>query len=150
MEFDLQAALPLLLPKAIAWAEVQARRVSETGEALSKTGTETARKVGVQHPELIRILLVKELPLPDEPVLREAAVGTGLIGPHMAGLTLGHSILIVNGTLDLRLLSHECRHVHQYEQHGSISAFLRVYLQQIATVDYANAPLEQDARAYEQ
>jgi hypothetical protein len=150
MEFDLQAALPQLLPKAIAWAEAQARRVSETGEALSETGTLTARKVGVQHPELIRILLVEALPLPDEPVLREAAVGTGLIGPHMAGLTLGHSILIVKGTLDLRLLSHECRHVHQYEQHGSISAFLPVYLQQIATVGYANAPLEQDARAYEQ
>jgi hypothetical protein len=54
MEFDLQAALPQLLPKAIAWAEEQARRVSETGEGLSETGMVTARKVGVQHPELIR------------------------------------------------------------------------------------------------
>ena len=91
-------------------------------------GTVTPRKVGVQYPELIRILLVEALPLPDDPILREAAVGTGLIGPHMVGSTFGHSILIVQGTLDLRLFSHECRHVHQYEEHGSISAFLPDYL----------------------
>jgi hypothetical protein len=48
-----------------------------------------------------------------------------------------------------RLLSHECRHVHQYEAHGSIAAFLPVYLEQIATVGYRNSPLEQDARAHE-
>jgi hypothetical protein len=149
MGFDLIAALPQLMPRAIAWAEAQSRKAAEKGEALSEEGMAIAREVGVQHPELVRVVLVEELPFPEDPFLKEAAIQTGLLGPHMAGLTLGHSILVVQGTLDRRLLSHECRHVHQYEEHGSIGAFLRVYLQQIATVGYINAPLEQDARAYE-
>ena len=67
----------------------------------------------------------------------------------MVGLTLGYSIFIVRGHMSPRLLSHECRHVYQYETAGSISAFLPVYLQQIATVGYQSAPFEQDARAHE-
>jgi hypothetical protein len=48
-----------------------------------------------------------------------------------------------------RLVSHECRHGDQYETQGSIAAFLPVYLLQIATVGYFDAPFEQDARAHE-
>jgi hypothetical protein len=48
-----------------------------------------------------------------------------------------------------RLVSHELRHVHQYETAGSIAAFLGVYLAQIATVGYDNAPLEPDAIRHE-
>ena len=149
MDFDLQAALPKLLPGAIAWAESQSRKAASEGKSLSEADKATAREVGVRHPDLIRVMLVDELPLPDDPFLREAAVQTGLLGPHMAGLTLGHSILIARGTLSSRLLSHECRHVHQYEERGSIGAFLAIYLQQIATFGYHDAPLEQDARAHE-
>jgi hypothetical protein len=68
----------------------------------------------------------------------------------MVGLTLGHSIFICRGHQTRRLLSHELRHVHQYEAHGSIAEFLPVYLQQIAEVGYANAPFEIEARAHEQ
>ncbi len=149
MVFDLQAVLPQLLPGAIAWAESESRKAAEGGEPLSEADKVMARSVGVQRPELIRVMLVDALPFPEDPFLKEAAIQTGLLGPHMAGLTLGHSILVVRGTLDSRLLSHECRHVYQYEEHGSIGAFLPVYLQQIATIGYAAAPLEQDARAYE-
>ena len=63
------------------------------------------------------------------------------VGPGMIGLTLGYSIFIVRGHMGRRLVSHECRHVYQYETHGSIAAFLPVYLQQIATVGYQNAKL---------
>lgn len=38
---------------------------------------------------------------------------------------------------------------HQYEQAGSIAAFLPRYLQQIVTVGYNNAPFEIDARSHE-
>jgi hypothetical protein len=93
--------------------------------------------------------MVGTLPLPEDPALRSAAVAAGLLGPRAVGLTLGHSIFICHGYKDRRLLSHELRHVHQYEQHGSIAAFLQVYLEQIVEVGYANAPLEADARAHE-
>jgi hypothetical protein len=62
-------------------------------------------------------------------------------------LTLGYGILVVRRHMGPRLLSHECRHVYQYEVYASIAAFLAVYPEQIATVGYHNAQLEQHARA---
>ncbi len=149
MSFDLISVLPQLLPSAVAWVEAQSRRASETGHPLNATGLALAKRVGVQHPELIRTQLVDALPLPDELALRQAALATGLLGPGMVGLSLGYSIFIVRGHVSPRLLSHECRHVYQYETAGSIAAFLPVYLQQIATVGYQSAPFERDARAHE-
>lgn len=149
MTFDLLSVLPRLLPSAVAWVEDQSRRALETGQPLDATGLALASRVGVQHPERIRTQIVDALPLPEESALRQAALATGLLGPGMVGLTFGHSIFIVRGHMSPRLLSHECRHVYQYETAGSIAAFLPVYLQQIATVGYQEAPLEWDARAHE-
>jgi hypothetical protein len=105
--------------------------------------------VGVLHPELIRVKLVDRLPLPEEPMLRQAAIETGLLGPNMVGLTLGYSIFLVHGHDNVRLISHECRHVYQYETLGAIDRFMPVYLQQIVDYGYQSAPLEVDARAHE-
>jgi hypothetical protein len=150
---DLRQALPALLPAAIAWAEARAKKAAAVGSALSAAEQEIARQVGVSQPARVRVEIVDELPLPEDPALRAAGLAAGLLGPGMVGLTLGHSIFIRRGNRDhrqhRRLLSHELRHVHQYEQHGSIAAFLRVYLRQIVEVGYANAPLEADARAHE-
>jgi hypothetical protein len=146
---DLLAVLPQLLPGAIAWAQAQANHVAAVGLPLSESGLTIARKVGVRSPDQIRIKLVEQLPMPEEPMLKQAAIETGLLGPHMAGLTLGYSILICRGQDTDRLLSHECRHVYQYETFGSIAAFLPVYLQQIAEVGYDNAQFEIDARTHE-
>jgi hypothetical protein len=149
MPFDLISVLPQLLPSAVAWVEAQSHRATEMGNPLDAMGFALAKRVGVQHPELVRTQLVDVLPLPDEPALRQAALATGLLGPGTVGLTMGYSIFILRGHLSPRLLSHECRHVYQYEAAGSIAAFLPVYLQQIAMVGYQNAPFEQDARAHE-
>jgi hypothetical protein len=145
----LLAVLPQLLPGAIAWAQAQSNHVAAVGLPLIESGLVVARRVGVRFPEQIRIKLVEQLPMPEEPMLKQAAIETGLLGPHMAGLTLGYSILICEGQFTGRLLSHECRHVYQYETFGSIAAFLPVYLQQIAEVGYDNAQFELDARAHE-
>jgi len=146
---NLLAVLPQLLPSAVAWAQAQANDVESVGLSLNESGLAVARRVGVRYPEKIRIKLVEQLPMPEEPMLKQAAIETGLLGPHMAGLTLGYSILICRSQNSVRLLSHECRHVYQYETLGSIAAFLPVYLQQIATVGYDNAQFEIDARAHE-
>ena len=146
---DLRAALPLLLPAAIKWAEARGREAAATGVALTEAQADIARRVGVQRPELIHVMVVDTVPLPEDPSLRDAALQTGLLGPHMAALTLGYSVFVVRGHESLRLLSHEFRHVHQYEAQGSIAAFLPVYLQQIVEVGYDNAPSELDALAHE-
>ena len=146
---DLRSLLPQLLPAAIAWANAQAEHVAQVGQPLTPPLIDIARRVGVKEPERIRVLLVDQLPLPEDAVLREVAIQEGLLGPSMAGLTLGHSIFIVHGNCTLRLVSHECRHVHQYEVVGSIEAFLPIYLGQIIEYKYEDAPLEVDARNYE-
>ncbi len=147
---DLQTALPLLLPKAIVWAENEANSVAATGQVLTDIAQTVARRVGVSRPELIRVAVVDSLPMPQDSMLQAAAIQSGLLGPQMAGLTLGYSVFVCRGQDTWRLLSHEFRHVHQYEQAGSIAAFLPVYLQQIVQFGYANAPLEADALAHEQ
>jgi hypothetical protein len=140
----------MLLPRAVAWAEAQSNIVLATGNPLKPSGLELARSVSVAKPEKIRIGVVDRLPLPTDTTLRDAAVQTGLLGPSMIGLTLGYAVLICRGhEASQRLLSHEFRHVHQYEAAGSIAAFLPGYLQQIVTFGYLNAPLEGDARANE-
>ena len=148
MIFDLQQLLRLL-PSAVAWAVAQEQQAAEVGQKLNNCGLELARSVGVKNPELIIIREAVQLPLPEEPVLRRAALATGLLGPDMAGLTLGYSIFVKQGQLTSQLISHECRHVYQYEAFGSIAEFLHVYLTQIVTYGYCDAPLEQDAMAHE-
>ncbi len=147
---ELRVLLPRLMPRAIAWAESVAADVGSKGMPLDPSGVSVARIAGVQSVGSIRVLMVDHLPLPTNPELKAAALQTELLGPKMAGLTLGHSILIRHGQMCRRLLSHECRHVFQYEQAGSIAAFLPLYLESIVRVGYWNSPYEQDARAYEQ
>lgn len=149
MTFDLRAVLPVIAPKAIAWAEAQYLSISLAGQPLNEALLAVAKNVGVRYPERIRVVEVQSLPLPDDASLRQAALATGLLGPGMVGLTLGHGIYVCHGHGNIRLLSHEFRHVHQYEQAGSIAAFLPDYLHQIVSFGYHNAPLEIDARAHE-
>ena len=149
MAADLEAALPTLLPLAISWAEAQCRYNWARGTTLNERGVQLARSVGVRGPEHVRVATVDVMPLPEDALLRAAAEQTGLLGPHLHGLTLGHTILWLRGHESERLLSHELRHVHQYEAAGSIAAYLGEYLAQVVKFGYQNAPLEADARAYE-
>ncbi len=146
---DIRAALPKLLPLAISWAEAQSREVQMHGSALPDEYAALARSVGVVRPDLVRVASARVLPLPQHPELRAAALQTGLLGPNMVGLTLGYGVIVVSGHGSPRLLSHELRHVHQYETAGSIAAYLPVYLSQIVEFGYHDAPFECDARAHE-
>lgn len=149
MNVNLAAILPQLLPRAIDWAEARSDEILRTGEPLSDLGVRLAQSVGVVCPEKVRISSVTALPLPDDPELQSVALDVGLLGSGMVGLTLGYGIYICEGHFSNRLVSHECRHVYQYETAGSIRDFLPRYLQQIAEVGYENAPFEVDARNHE-
>lgn len=146
---NLEALLPQLLPRAVAWAESQAQQIAVIGMALEPDLLHVASLVGVQRPELIRLMLVDSLPFPEDPTLKTASIQTGMLSPNFVGLTLGYGIYIVRGHESIRLISHECRHVHQYESFGSIKGFLSAYLPQIIQFGYSDAPLEIDARAHE-
>lgn len=149
MKQSLGSMLPALLPSAISWVKEQSALILNTGGPLDDLGIRLARSVGVSYPEKIRISVVQQLPLPNDPLLREVALQTGLLGPDMIGVTFGYGVYICEGNISNQLISHECRHVYQYEAAGSIDAFLPVYLHQIATVGYYDAPFEVDARKHE-
>ena len=146
---DLEARLPQLLPRAVAWAEAVAAEVDLKGDPLGADGLAVASAVGVREASRVRVLQVPQLPVPEDPELQAAALATGLLGPDALGLTLGYAVLIREGELSRRLLSHECRHVHQFEQSGGIADFLPLYLQSIVECGYWDSPYEQDARAHE-
>lgn len=148
-DVDLASLLPHLLPRAIEWAEARENEILATGVALPEDGIRLAKSVGVAKPDCIRVSIVPTIPLPSDWELQSVALQVGLLGPQTNGLTLGYGIYICQQHVSNRLLSHECRHVHQFEQAGSIRNFLPVYLAQVASVGYYDAPLEVDARAHE-
>ena len=89
----------------------------------------------------------------DDPSARPVWIGN-VLAPQGRGLNeeVVRSLLsgfIRHGFVTNRLVSHELRHVHQYEAAGSIAAFLPVYLAQIVSVGYEQAPFELDARHHE-
>jgi hypothetical protein len=146
---SLQDALPELVPLAVEWAERVSSQAAAGGEALDSRGLDLARQVGVSEPQRVRIAMPASMPYPEHPMLRAAASQTGMLGTTMAGITLGYTIFIRPGTFTARLLSHELRHVAQYEAAGSIEAFLRAYLAQVVHFGYHDAPYEVDARSHE-
>jgi len=147
---QLAAQLPLIAERTIAWAKDREAASLATGTPLTHEQLMLARAVGVKHPERIRIVVVDEIPLPDEPILRAAAQGVGLSQSWAAGLTLGHAVILHRGfEHEVRLLSHEFRHVAQYESLGGIGPFLVSHLKSLSEVGYENSPFERDARAHE-
>jgi len=146
---DLFYELQTLLPMAIKWAEENSDKIQKEGVPLNSEQIKIAKKVGVTNSEKVKVLEVPDLPLPTDPKLNEAAIQTGFLSEEMKGLTLGHSIYICQGHNTTQLLSHELRHVYQYEAFGSIPGFLVEYLKRIVLVGYENSLLEQDAKQHE-
>jgi hypothetical protein len=146
---DLIKDLPRLLPLAIEWAEARSGEILDSGALPTPHEQQTARSVGVRHPERVRVKIVPAVPLPENAELRTAAIQAGLLGPSTHGLTLGYGIYIVEGFSADRLKRHEFRHVYQYERAGSIAAFLTKYVPEVLEFGYRDAPDEIDARAHE-
>ena len=138
---------PEILAKTITWAEAIVQAVLSDGEPLTYDETKLARQMGVMHPERIRILMVEAIPRPSDPALLALGEALGLLRDGVAGLTLGYSVLICNGYRKRLVVSHECRHVFQYEQIGDLGLYLSEYLRQVAIHGYRNAPFEVDAIA---
>ena len=141
-----QEQFNVLLPLACAWAEEQERIIIREGVSLTPAQTTDAVKIGVAHPEKVRLLKVARIPIPDHPALRVAAEATQLISPHTGGFTLRYGIYIrADCWGDRRLLFHELCHTAQYERLGGFQQFLQQYLHECITIGYPAAPMEQEA-----
>lgn len=138
-----------LIEKATEWAEQQALIIAREGTSLAKNELMLARKVGVMRAELIRVMLVPEVPQPDDLLLRQWIRQAGMPSLGAAGLTIQYGIYIREGCYSQRVLSHECRHVQQFEQAGSVAVGVQRYLEQVIKFGYRDAPFEVDARDHE-
>ena len=135
---------------AADWAESYASQAIAHGTPLGDAQVAVARTVGVRDPARVRIYVVDELPAPKDPVLVAAAGRIGLMPQAASGMTLGYAVLLKRGAQDdARLLSHELRHVAQYEEKGGIRPFLAVHIPQLMQFGYEDSPFERDARAHE-
>jgi hypothetical protein len=142
--------LKMLLPLACAWAEEQERLILEAGVALTAPQLAAARRIGVKECERVRLRVVQEMPMPENPVLRAAADMTGMLSPDTVGLTLRYGILIrADHWGEWRLVVHELAHTAQYERLGGFHGFLSAYLDECLMSGYPAGPLEQEARRIE-
>src|SRR4051812_358431 len=114
-----QKQFKALLPLVCAWAEEQERIILRDGVPLSPDQIADARRIGVAHPEEVRLLGLASIPAPEHPLLRDAVEATQLISPRTSGLTLRYGIFIrIDCWNERALIFHELVHTFQYERLG--------------------------------
>ena len=139
--------LPALFPHVVEWISCLDKQAQESGRALTPIEFNLAQCVGVAHPEEVRILSVRRIPLSSHPRVKQLARRVGLLNADTEGLTAAYGVIVCRDCAEnLRLLAHEFVHVAQYERLGR-EGFLQEYIQQIATHGYLNAPFELEAEA---
>lgn len=138
--------LPLLLPVAAFWVEREERKILRRGLPLSPAGLMDAAKMGVAHPERIRLMVVERIPWLNGPFIKLLSRAMPTISPNTVGLSLRYGIYIRSRFRGNRhLIAHECVHTGQYERCGSVAEFLRAYFTECLEAGYPDAPMEQEA-----
>ena len=130
------------------WAWYHERRILRAGRELAAVELADARQLGVCSPERVRVLAVDRVPNPLGPLFRLLSRSTGIACFDPSGLTLRYGIFAVPPMdRDRRLLTHEFVHIVQYQQAGSLWAFLWRYIYQCLADGYVGAEWEREARA---
>ena len=141
-----RALVAAALPLAATWARKQEAWILCDGVPLRDAQLADARRIGIAHPERVRVLHVATIPPRMHPVLRFLAAKFGLRFDGTIGMALGYGIFIGEWHLESRaLLAHELVHVRQYERLG-FASFLRQYLRECLCEGYPQGALEAEAR----
>lgn len=128
----------------VAWHEVCIRT---KGTPISAHLIDWARDQGIQSPDLTHVTRTHPIPLPAPVFLRHWLDNRGFPCIHLSGLSLRHGIYLAPNLPDEDdTLRHELIHTRQYQQAGSIFAFLRRYLFQCLTEGYLHCQMEREAR----
>jgi hypothetical protein len=140
---------PLLLC-AVVWVHWRQAVILRSGARLNPAQRELAQALGIVAVDQVRVASAALIPMPLPRWARGLAQRTGWISQHIAGMTLGHGIVLREDySGDVRLLAHELAHVSQYERLGGIAPFLRQYLRECTWPGYPHGALEREARAAE-
>jgi hypothetical protein len=104
--------LPALFPHVVDWISYLEKQAQESGRALTPIEFNLAQTVGVAHPEEVRVLSVRGIPLPSHPRVKQLARRVGLLNADTGGLTAGYGVIVrLDCARNLRLLTHEFVHV---------------------------------------
>ena len=102
--------LPLLLPVAAKWVEWHERKILRQGVPLSLTGLADAARMGVAHPEKIRLMRVDGIPMLNGPLIRTLACLVPTVSVSTVGLSLRYGIYVREPWAeDRHLIAHEYR-----------------------------------------
>jgi hypothetical protein len=139
----------VILPFACAWAQRQESTILKTGVPLSLGQINLAVRLGILHPERIRLRAVSQVP-PLNWLLRCAGEKVGVVSGQTIGMALRYGIFIREEHWgDRRLLTHELAHVAQYERLGGFHGFMKQYLEECINSGYPLGDLELDAKQAE-
>jgi hypothetical protein len=142
----LPVAVNVAMPWVALWAWRTERRTLRDGRPLFTSEWAAAVRVGVKHPEKVRVIAVDEVPVPGLRWMHHLAARWGFDRKHIGGLCLRYGILLRRDLAAQQvIMAHELVHTAQFERHGSMAGFLRAYLLQCLREGYANAPLEREA-----
>lgn len=134
-----------ILPAAEQFVYKNEREALENGTKLNEKQMDIALKVGIKHPQKVRLYYVDRLPFPEDQELATLAKKYGYSSPFMAAYTYGYGIWIKRSESNNQvLLSHELIHVRQAEEMG-LKEQTRQYLLQLFIYGYENAPMEIEA-----
>lgn len=146
----LDLALAPVLLCAVLWVRWRQASILRHGVALDPAQRALAVTLGITETARVRVVSADVVPTLLPRWACDLAQRTGLISRHIAGMTLGHGIVIREDYMgDMRLLAHELAHVSQYERLGGITGFLRHYLRECVWPGYPHGALEREARAAE-
>ena len=145
-----QKQIEQLIPLACKWAEERERIILEKGVPLNEVELNDARKIGVLHPEKVRLLCVDKIPVPQDPALNSATKQINFLTDSTIGLCLRYGIIIQSARWRNRsIIVHELTHTMQYERLRGFEQFLKQYLHECITVGYLFSPLEQEAVSFQ-
>src|SRR5688500_5027547 len=89
-----RALISLVLPFACAWVRKQEALILQDGVPLNETEHADAVRIGIVHPERIRLLKVASVPMPVNPLLRRIGERFGLMTGHAAGMAMRYGIFV--------------------------------------------------------
>lgn len=135
-------------PLAYQWAKQQEAYILKHGAPLAPQQIADARRVGVQDPARVRVLVVDRIPLPDDKELADAARRAQIITDASRGVAIGHGVIIrADSWQNRELLLHQLVHVAQCERSGSLESFVSEYLSdRRSSPDFSVGSLEDEAR----
>jgi hypothetical protein len=133
------------------WAEGEERLILREGVPPSPLQTADARRIGVKHPDMVRLIETPAMPSPEHPLFLAVVGRSRLIPPETEALTLGYGIYIHTARRGERsIVAHELKHVAQQEELGGLRPFYRKYLAECFTHGYPNGPMEREAMGVEE